>query len=125
MGTSGLAAPAALAMAAIASAKTGISSVCLPGGQSAVGSYTLASVVAQPTASVVQVAGSTQLGPGFLCVERSDLWRLGDINRDGFVNGIDLGYLLADWGTSLFRSDLNRDGYVDGNDLGMLLGSWG
>lgn len=124
MGTS-FAAPAALALTAIASANTGISSVCLPGGQSAVGSYTLASVVAQPTASVVQVAGSTQLDPGFLCVERSDLWRIGDINRDGFVNGIDLGYLLADWGTSLFRSDLNRDGYVDGIDLGMLLGSWG
>ena len=108
-----------------ASADTSVSTLCLPGGASAVGSYKLTSVIAQPTSSVVQVAGAAQLDPGFLCAERSDLFRVGDINRDGFVNGIDLGYLLADWGTNLFRSDLNRDGYVDGNDLGMLLGSWG
>jgi hypothetical protein len=125
MGTTSLSAPAALAMAAIAYAETRVSFVCLPGGQSVVGAYTLASVIAQPTSSVVQVAGAAQLDPGFLCVESTDLFRVGDINRDGFVNGIDLGYLLADWGTNLFRSDLNRDGYVDGNDLGMLLGSWG
>jgi hypothetical protein len=125
VGTALITTPVALALAASASADLGVSSVCLPGSQSAVGSYTLASVIAQPTASVVQVAASIQLDPGFLSVERADLFRIGDINRDGFVNGIDLGYLLADWGTSLFRSDLNRDGYVDGNDLGLLLGTWG
>ena len=41
------------------------------------------------------------------------------------VNGIDIGYLLADWGTSLMRSDVNRDGFVNGSDLGMLLANWG
>jgi hypothetical protein len=108
-----------------ASADTSISAVCLPGGSSAVGSYTLASVIAQPTACTTQLAGSTECDPGYLCVEASDLGIPGDINHDGMVNGIDIGYLLADWGTSLTRSDVNRDGFVNGSDLGMLLANWG
>jgi hypothetical protein len=48
-----------------------------------------------------------------------------DFNRDGVVDGIDLGVLLAAWGTPGGPADLNGDGVVDGNDLGSLLGSWG
>lgn len=48
-----------------------------------------------------------------------------DINGDGIVNGLDLGMLLADWGTNTARSDFNADGKVNGYDLGMLLASWG
>lgn len=50
-----------------------------------------------------------------------------DLYVDGFVNGIDLGVLLAQWGPSstIRPSDFNRDGFVNGDDLGFLLGSWG
>jgi hypothetical protein len=55
---------------------------------------------------------------------------IGDIYLDGFVNGADLGALLAYWGptTSAAPSracDLNADGVVNGSDLGILLGYWG
>jgi Matrixin/Dockerin type I domain len=48
---------------------------------------------------------------------------VGDINGDGFVNGTDLGVLLASWGPDTF-ADLNGDGIVDGSDLGLLLSGW-
>jgi hypothetical protein len=117
--------PVVLASALSASTELSLGPVCLPGGVSTAGAYTLSSVVAQPTTCGLQSAGSAQLAPGFLGVERGDLFRIGDINRDGNVNGIDLGYLLADWGTALLRTDLNRDGFVDGLDLGILLAEWG
>ena len=108
-----------------ASADTSISTVCLPGGTSAVGSYTLSSVIAQPTACTTQLAGAMECDPGYLCVEAADLGKVGDINHDGIVNGIDLAYILADWGTANPRSDLNHDGIVNGIDLGTLLAYWG
>ena len=51
----------------------------------------------------------------------------GDINRDGVVNGSDLGGLLAFWGPNpaFPRADINADGRVDGADLGVLLSNWG
>ncbi|MCA9285990.1 MAG: hypothetical protein KDA22_12275 [Phycisphaerales bacterium] len=59
---------------------------------------------------------------------------LGDLNQDGFVNGADLGLLLASWsqfpgepgcgGDLCCPADLNGDGFVDGSDLGLLLGNW-
>ncbi|MFM8785515.1 MAG: dockerin type I domain-containing protein [Phycisphaerales bacterium] len=53
---------------------------------------------------------------------------VGDLNGDGYVNGTDLGLLLAAWGTcpsgSACPADLNLDGAVDGIDLGMLLAGW-
>jgi hypothetical protein len=54
---------------------------------------------------------------------------LGDLDGDGIVNGVDLGRLLAEWGSCSqvpggCQSDLNGDGNVDGIDLGMLLGGW-
>ena len=52
---------------------------------------------------------------------------LGDINEDGWVDGVDLGIVLASWSTESAGApaDLNRDGAVDGVDLGVLLGAWG
>ena len=47
-----------------------------------------------------------------------------DINGDGVVNGIDLGLLLAAWGTSNEAADLNHDGTVGGADIGLLLVGW-
>ncbi len=49
----------------------------------------------------------------------------GDLNLDGFVDGIDLGGLLALWGQSRPPyGDLDQDGVVDGADLGILLSNW-
>ena len=55
---------------------------------------------------------------------------LGDLYLDGFVNGADLGALLAYWGPvtgtpASEAADINRDGTVNGSDLGILLASWG
>ncbi|MFO0828150.1 MAG: hypothetical protein U0572_08365 [Phycisphaerales bacterium] len=46
-----------------------------------------------------------------------------DLNRDGVVNGQDLGILLGGWGTA--AGDVSGDGTTDGVDLGILLGGWG
>ena len=53
--------------------------------------------------------------------------RLGDLNDDGYVDGIDLGMLLNAWGAcaGTCPADLNDDGLVNGVDLGMMLGAWG
>jgi hypothetical protein len=48
----------------------------------------------------------------------------GDLNRDGLVNGADLGILLGQWGGA-GNGDLDGDGEVNGADLGLLLGVWG
>ncbi|MFO0873676.1 MAG: hypothetical protein U0575_06855 [Phycisphaerales bacterium] len=55
---------------------------------------------------------------------------VGDINRDGIVDGADLGVLLGNWGSTTCAadstaSDLNQDGVVNGADLGILVSSWG
>jgi hypothetical protein len=54
---------------------------------------------------------------------------LGDFNRDGAVDGIDLGMLLGSWGScpasGACACDLNGDREVDGIDLGAFLGRWG
>jgi hypothetical protein len=71
-------------------------------------------------------------GAGTSCADRdhdgySDLCPPGgpaDINRDGRVNGGDLGVLLGAWGTSSPMADINVDGHVDGGDLGALLAAW-
>lgn len=45
-----------------------------------------------------------------------------DLNHDCFVNGADLGILLAGWGTP--SADLDGNGTTDGADLGVLLSAW-
>ena len=113
-----------------AAADTSISTICLPGGSSAVGSYMLSSVIAQPTACTTQLVGSTECDPGYLCVEASDL---------GKVGGTDHLAVLADVGTADPRpdrhhdavsdrgqvGDINHDGKVDGIDLAYILADWG
>ncbi len=50
----------------------------------------------------------------------------GDLNRDGVVDGGDLGVLFGSWGTCIdCEADLDRNGVVDGSDLGTLFGAWG
>ncbi len=50
----------------------------------------------------------------------------GDLNGDGFVDGAELGLMLAGWGAcDDCLADLDDDGFVDGGDLGLLLTSWG
>lgn len=47
-----------------------------------------------------------------------------DLNRDGYIDSIDLGTLLTSWGQG-GPADVNRDGFVDSIDLGRLLNDWG
>ena len=52
----------------------------------------------------------------------------GDLNRDGEVDSVDLGLLLAAWGACtdpVCDADLNGDGTVSSLDLGELLSRWG
>ncbi len=48
-----------------------------------------------------------------------------DYNRDGEVDGTDLGKLLEGWGTEDSSIDLNGTPGIDGCDLGQLLAAWG
>jgi hypothetical protein len=50
-----------------------------------------------------------------------------DVNSDGIVDGLDLGILLGNWGTTTNSAggELNNTTLVDGLDLGILLGAWG
>lgn len=50
-----------------------------------------------------------------------------DFNRDGVVDGNDLGALLGEWGSipGCSETDRSGDGTVNGADLGTLLGNWG
>lgn len=57
--------------------------------------------------------------------DQCDLDR-GDLNLDGFVDGIDLSYILTFWGGINYPiGDLNHDGIIDGGDLGIILANWG
>jgi len=47
-----------------------------------------------------------------------------DLDRDGAVNGADLGLLLGAWGLGGVPADFNDDGTVNGADLGLLIGAW-
>lgn len=96
-----------------------------PGGMAASGPFSMQSVIGQPTLSSAQSGASVAFHPGFLFVEPGEVGRIGDIDGSGSVNGVDLAYLLSDWGTANSRSDLNRDGSVAGEDLSILLANWG
>ena len=47
-----------------------------------------------------------------------------DLNGDTLVDGVDLGMLLAAWGTSGV-GDVDNNGIVDGADLAGMLGAFG
>lgn len=65
-------------------------------------------------------------GTYFLTLSASDAPIPGDAQRNGYVDGADLGMLLANWktGFSWSQGDFNGDDIVDGTDLGMLLARW-
>ncbi len=48
-----------------------------------------------------------------------------DLNRDGRIDGEDLGVLLLEWGPGPSDADLDGDSLVDGSDLGIMLLLWG
>lgn len=53
---------------------------------------------------------------------------MGDIDKDGHVDGADIGELLSEWGPCEKKHchpDLNKDGLVDAADLALLIGAWG
>ncbi len=66
--------------------------------------------------------GSEQIVPSSK-LTRGGAPRPGDVNADTFVNGTDLGILLARWGLP-GQGDLDGSGAVDGADLGAVLGGW-
>ena len=49
---------------------------------------------------------------------------VGDIDGNGAVDGIDLGLMLAAWGTKDPAANLDGFGVVGGPDLGLLLAGW-
>ncbi|MFZ9915788.1 MAG: hypothetical protein ACO3IB_10715 [Phycisphaerales bacterium] len=51
--------------------------------------------------------------------------RAADLNRDSFVNALDLAEVLAAWGVANPLLDLNHSGSVDAGDLSIVLGGWG
>jgi hypothetical protein len=100
----------------------------LPGGTSAVGAYTLASVYGQSTSLDAMNASSVILSPGYLCIEADDVGNPGDLNNDGIVNGVDLAIILSTWGlcgSGACIADINQDGLVNGVDLAVVLSNWG
>ena len=109
-------------------ADTTATTIPLPGGTSAVGAYTLASVYGQSTSLGTSSASSVVLSPGFLCIEADDIGNPGDLNNDGIVNGVDLAIILSTWGlcgSGACISDINQDGLVNGIDLAVVLSNWG
>ena len=48
---------------------------------------------------------------------------IGDINEDGFVDGVDLTEVLSSWGQG-GRADVDGSGSVDGMDLTAVLSNW-
>jgi hypothetical protein len=48
-----------------------------------------------------------------------------DLSGDSVVNGVDLAFILSNWGTANAAADLNGDGTVGGSDLGIILAAWG
>ncbi|MFM7132955.1 MAG: dockerin type I domain-containing protein [Planctomycetota bacterium] len=52
------------------------------------------------------------------------VYALGDINRDGVVDLLDLNLLLAAWGSKGGPADLDASGRVNARDLSILLGAW-
>ena len=50
-----------------------------------------------------------------------------DLNGDAQVNGADLGYVIADWGSCSgeCEGDIDGDGLVTGADLGLMIASFG
>ena len=74
-----------------------------------------------PVATTVTQSFATLLASG--CVA-APAFLPADFDRNGHVDGADLGTLLGNWNLPGI-TDLNNDGTTTGADLGVLLGSWG
>ena len=78
----------------------------------------------RPSAIVIAPPSATDLNGNLIpdACERP----IGDVDRDGDVDGADLGIMLATWGDCAgCAADLNDDGTVDGADLSVLLSNFG
>ena len=72
----------------------------------------------------------TQLGAGRLdalaaVMAGPPMPRLGDLNADGLIDGVDLAAVLSAWGATHSPADLNGDGIVSAMDLSYLFADWG
>lgn len=76
-----------------------------------------------------EIVGEANSASGFFHAVKwtvTSLLSPGDLDRDGDVDGGDLGALIAAWGMcSGCPADLDENGIVDGGDVGMLLANWG
>lgn len=87
-------------------------------GRPAAGTWTL-------TASDAAAFDAGTLGTACLTIAYEAAC-LGDLSRDGQVDGADLGQLLGSWGPCVgCNADITGDGAVDGSDLAIVLGAWG
>lgn len=50
---------------------------------------------------------------------------IGDLDRNGVIDGADFGMLLAAFGSADPEADLDKSGDVSGSDIGLLLANWG
>lgn len=90
-------------------------------GQRGVYSFTI-----EPDGSLSQngpLVDTQGISPNSVAVWRPSTSNPADLNRDGTIDGADLGILLAAWGSS-GPGDLDGNGIVDGADLGLLLAAW-
>lgn len=64
--------------------------------------------------------------PNMVSLEIASAFHFADLNTDGFIDGLDLGILLGNWGASTTPDQGELDGVqpIDGLDLGILLGAW-
>jgi Dockerin type I domain len=118
----------AVMLTSMTNADTTLVTTPLPGGTSAVGAYTLASVHGQASTLGAAEVSTARLELGYLCIEADDIGNPGDLNHDGHVNGIDLAFVLNTWGicgTGTCVADIDRNGIVDGVDLAIVLNNWG
>lgn len=77
-------------------------------------SYALVALDAAGNASAAANASAT-----------TSSFTVGDINKDGIVNGADLAFLAANYKTTTAAADLNGDHIVDISDLALLLSHYG
>jgi hypothetical protein len=84
-------------------------------GNASLGLWKAASVSSPATSATVAA-----VGPGI----PAPPCEAADTNCDNVIDGVDLGVLLSQWGTS-GSMDLNGDNNVDGADLGLMLSQWG
>ena len=71
---------------------------------------------------ILDAGGNSQLdtnadGYGNLCDA--------DLNNDGVVNGLDVGFFVAAFGTTDADADFNGSGFVNGVDTDVFVNGWG